>query len=115
MSPFLSNGCTMRLELEQGREANKAGRTFSAPAGRMHSKRQQQAAASARTNGVNRCKQSEKLTVEGPNSKSAGRLTGFMDLNDAVTVFMDVISCFKSSWTGMTHSDKFKDQVCTLL
>jgi hypothetical protein len=28
--------------LEQGREANKAGRTFSAPAGRMHSERQQQ-------------------------------------------------------------------------
>ena len=53
--------------------------------------------------------------MEGPNRKSARHLAGFMDLNDTVTVIMDVISHFKSSWTGMTHSVKFKDQVCTLL
>jgi len=53
--------------------------------------------------------------VEGSNRKSARRLTGFMDLNDTITVIMDVISRFKSSGTGMTHPYKFKDRVCTLL
>ena len=53
--------------------------------------------------------------MEGPNRKSARHLAGFMDLNDTVTVIMDVISHFKSSWTGMTHPYKFKDRVCTLL
>ena len=53
--------------------------------------------------------------MEGSNRKSARCLTGFMDLNDTVTVIMDVISRFKSSWTGMTHPYKFKDRVCTLL
>jgi len=54
-------------------------------------------------------------TVEGPNRKSARHLAGFMDLNDTVSVIMDVISRFKSSWTGMAHPYKFKDRVCTLL
>ena len=54
-------------------------------------------------------------TVEGSNRKNARRLTGFMDLNDTVSVIMDVISRFKSSWTGMAHPYKFKDRVCTLL
>ena len=53
--------------------------------------------------------------VEGPNRKSARHLAGFMDLNDTVIVIVDVISRFKSLWTGMTHPYKFKDRVCTLL
>ena len=53
--------------------------------------------------------------MEGSNRKNARRLTGFMDLNDTVSVIMDVISRFKSSWTGMAHPYKFKDRVCTLI
>ena len=53
--------------------------------------------------------------VEGPNRKSARHLAGFMDLNDTVIVIVDVISRFKSLWTGMTHLDKFMDRMCTLL
>ena len=65
----------------------------------------------SRTVGLKRGMQ----TVEGCNRKSAGRLIGFMNLNNIVTVIMDVISRFKSLWTGMTHLDKFMDRMCTLL
>ena len=57
--------------------------------------------------------QTEKKIMEVPNSNKIRGLLEFMDLNDTVTVIIDVFSRFESSWTGMTHPHKCMDPVCT--
>jgi hypothetical protein len=38
-----------------------------------------------------------------------------MELSDTKIEIMDLISRFESLWTGVTHPNKYKDRVCTLL
>jgi len=38
-----------------------------------------------------------------------------MELSDTKTEIMDLISHFESLWTGVTHPNKYKDRICTLL